>query len=647
MDCIGIDLGSMNSCCSYYNTKLKRVDVIPNSLGNYSTPTMIYLSKDTSEILYGDVVSDLLKSNNNGEYLENIFTNIKRLLGLSYDDFMKNTDLNVGFKQNIVNKKGALTFKVLYNKQEKFFTVADLIKLYLKFLKNTCEEFLNNEIKNCCITIPVYFNDSQREILKMCCKDVNLNILRILNEPTAAALSYGFHNTNLESEYSLIIDSGAGTTDISLLYMDYTEAVYEVKNTAGDNFLGGEDITNNIDKYIQSKINREVSKKQLNKIKVCAENIKKDLSFKSSSRNILEFEEDHVINISRIQFNEINKEWFGKVKNLIWYVIDGYIQQNIHFTINKIANIIFIGGTTKIPYFKQLITDMFGHELTINNTIDPDQTVSIGAALQGALLSNLIDEDSGGDILLLDTIPLNIGIETSGGLMSPIISRNTLLPVSRSKSFTNSDAFDDTILINIYRGQRKFVKDNELIGTFTLHDEILGNYDKGDILITITFDIDSNSIITGKAIAKVSDYEIITEIKVVKTLVNVSTDLDEILLNADMNKLIDSELSSKILAKMELYDSFKNLLSIFHEKRDIIEEQIKEESSSDSFLISELNNVFNSTFNIIQDYQNYTNIELKTIKTDFENKWHALLFGGSFILKDENNLIIEYGGTSI
>ena len=638
--CIGLDFGAMNSCCSFYNTISKKVDVIPNTLGYYTTPTMIWFSKDSDEILFGNVVQDLLNSNNNNEYLENIFTNIKRLLGLSYSSFIKNTDLNIWFKRNnIINNNDVLTFKITYNNKECFFTVEDLIQLYLDFLKKTCEKFLNKSIKNCCITIPVYFNDSQRELLKNCCKNIDLNVVRILNEPTSAALSYGFSKQNLESEYVLIIDSGCSTTDISLLYMDYIESVYQVKNTAGDNFLGGEDITNEISKYIQSKINIPLSLKELNKIKTQAEQIKKTLSFNQSSKLLFEFgEKDILLNLSTVQFNEINKEIFRKVKNLIYYVIDGHIQQDLDFSISKIKSIIFIGGTTKIPYFKQMIIEMFGNDILINNTIDPDQSVSIGAALQSAIIYNLIDESD--DILLLDTVPLNIGIEIHGGLMSPIISRNTIIPVSSSRDFTNSDEFEDTIIINIYRGQRKFVKDNELIGTFELKSDMFTKYDKGKLLITITFNVDSNSIITANATVNINDTKISNEIIVTKENKLSSTNISDILLNADINKLIDSELANKILAKLELYDSFKYLLSIFHEKRN-------EMKNENSFLISELNTLFNNTFNIIQDFQNYTHIDLKNTKETFEATWHKLLFGGALILKDENNLIIDYGGSSI
>lgn len=644
--CVGIDLGAMNSCCSYYNIEKNKVDVIPNNLGFFTTPTMIWFSKDSDEILFGNVVEDLLNSNNNNNYLENIFTNIKRLLGLSYSSFIANDDLNIWFKRNnIVDKDNILTFKIVYNNTVHFFTVDDIIKLYLNFLKNICEKFIGELIDECCITIPVYFNDSQREILKNCCNSINLNVIRVLNEPTAAALSYAFNNNrdiqnSLDTEYALIIDSGCSTTDISLLHMDYIESVYEVKNTAGDNLLGGEDITNEISKYIQKKLQNHngLTNKQLNKIKTQAESAKKSLSFKSSVKLLFEFgEKDIFLNLSQMQFKEITKDWFRKIKNLISYVIDGHIQRDITFTISNIKSVIFIGGTTRIPYLKEIVNEIFCGKIIINNVIDPDQTVSIGAALQCALINDLIDNSIGGDTLLLDTIPLNIGIETYDGLMSPIISRNTIIPASNSCTFTNSNGFEDSIVINIYRGQRKFVKDNELIGTFELKNNILSKYDKGELVITITFSIDANSIITSKAITKINDELIINEIILTKESINLNlNNLNDILFNSDMNKLMDSELANKTLKKMELYDSFKYLLSVFHEKHN-----------GDNLNLLELNNLFNDTFDVIQTFKDYTDLELQVCKTNFESKWHKLLFGGQSILKDEYNLIIDYGGSSI
>ena len=641
---VGADFGTTNSCLSWFNTESKQVQVIPNQQGNFTTPSILFLNNESSEILFGESASQLLHSNNNQLYLSNIFSNLKRLIGnINLTDNLKEC-----FKHNNLqlDSNNKLSFKLNFNNQEKEFDIKTLITFYLNHLKNILLNHFgtSNTNFNIVLTVPAYFDDYQRTFLKECCESIGFIILRIINEPTAASLAYAldkYKNGNLNEEYILTFDCGGGTTDISLLHLDYIDSIYEVKNTIGNNFLGGEDITNNLTNYIISKLNlQNGSTKYYNKIKRAAEVCKKLLSFNQSHTIILELaDQDYTLNITQTQFNEINKEFYSKIKNLIYYVLDDYISKNNDFNYSKINSIIFVGGTTRIPYFKTLFQNIFPNAY-INNTIDPDQTISIGASIQGALLKNLIDQDSGGDTLLMDILPLSIGIETIGGIMTPIISRNSMIPISRTQQFTNSDSFEKIITINVYQGERKFVIDNSFLTSFQLESDLFQNYDKGEITVSITFHVDTNSIITAKAIAKISDTELISEIQVTKEHNTLNQkELDEILYYSEMNKLIDNEMSNKILAKLELYDSFKNLLSVFHEKYH--------HDNSDKFVISELNNLFNHTFNVIQTFQDYSPLEINNIKELFEKKWHTLLFDKGIILKDDNRLIIEFGGTTL
>jgi molecular chaperone DnaK (HSP70) len=640
---VGIDFGTTNSCISYYNSQTKNVQVIPNEQGNYTSPSMLFFDSESSEILFSDSAMQLFRSNNNQSYLPNIFNNIKRLIGKhTIDD-----KLLPFFKHNKYNSN--LEFEIVFNNEAKTFTIQNLIIFYLKYLKNIiCNHFSlkSDTVIDIVITVPAYFDDNQRTIIKNSCESIGLIVLRIINEPTAASLAYAldkYKKGDVEEEFILTFDCGGGTTDISLLHLDYLNSIYEVKNTIGDNILGGEDITNNLVDYIIEKLRfnkSELNNKILNRIRKQAEEAKKQLSYNTQTTIYLELSDtDYTLTISQSQFNEINSDFYRKVRNLIYHVLDDYIQKTRDFEYSKINSIIFVGGTSKIPYFKTIFQDIFPQAI-INNTIDPDQTISIGASIQGALLKDLIDEDNGGDTLLMDIVPLSIGIETIGGIMTPIISRNTLLPVSRTQIFSNSEGYEDTIVINIYQGERKFVKDNIFLAFFTLQSDILAQYDKGELQISVTFEIDSDSIITAKAIAKVNDTNVESSIQVTKSFTNnnSSQNLDDILFSAEMNKLIDSELSNKILAKIELYDSFKYLLSVFHEKKT-------EQQNEDNALLSELNELFNHTFNIISNYVDYSSKELRDIKSLFEKKWHALLFGGNIVLKDDNGHIIEFGGT--
>jgi molecular chaperone DnaK (HSP70) len=644
---VGADFGTTSSCLSYYNVNTKRVDVIQNEHGSYTSPSILFLDQESSDILCGETVLNLYNDENK---CANIFSNIKRLIGYSKND-KDCKELEFFKNNNMIIKEDKIVFNVKFDNQTCEITVKSLLNFYLNYLKSIIKNYFGNQlvddIIDIVITVPAYFNDNQRTILKECCESINMNVLRIINEPTAASLAYAFEKNKLNkeidvaSEYILTFDSGGGTTDISLLHLDYTDELYEVKNTIGDNFLGGEDITNNITKYIIEKLKLDqsnISKRNYNKIKKEAENAKRNLSFNMNYNIYLELGENvYNTSLSQFQFIEINKDFFLKIRNLIYYVLDDYISKTRDFSYNEIKSVIFVGASTKIPYFKKIFNEILP-DAYINDTLNPDQTISIGASIQGALMKDLISSNDGGDILLMDVIPLSIGIETLGGIMTPIISRNNLIPVSRTKEFTNSNSFDDTITINIYQGERKFVKDNVHLGSFDLKCDLFKEFDKGEIQITVEFDVDSNCIINATAYAKVGDVSSSIQVTKDSKVVNKES-LDEILYYSEINKLIDSEKSNKILAKIELYDSFKYLLSIFHEKY--------EHTLDDNIMLNSLNNLFNETFDVIQEYDNYTCGELKIIKEKFEKQWHILLFGGQVILKDSDGLIIEFGGTSI
>lgn len=613
---VGLDFGSTNSCISYYNRHTKQVVVIQNEQGSYTTPSVLYLSQDSTEILCGEPALHLL---NNSTFLPNIFSNLKRLIG-----------------QDIKHK-------VKFNNIEKEFDTKSLVVLYFDYFRKLIMNYFSMkqlDVTAVVITVPAYFNDLQRSVIKDCCECVKFNVLRIINEPTAASLAYAFEQNKLQScegEYILTFDSGGGTTDISLLHLDYVESMYEVKNTVGDNFLGGEDITQNVMEYIIKKLSfKNISDKQLNKIRREAESAKKGLSYNVSHCMYLEFgDKDYSLIITQNQFNEINKEFFDKIKNLIYYLLDDYIAKTGDFKYYLIRSIVFVGGTSRIPYFKKLFSDIFP-EAFINNTIDPDQTISIGASIQGGLIKNIISIEDGGDTLLMDIIPLSIGIETLGGIMAPIISRNNLIPVSRTKTFSNSVGYDDTIVINIYQGERRFVSDNIHLGSFELKCELFAKYDKGEIIITVTFDISSDSIISATATATINDELIQSQIEITKQQNFLKDDLQEILMYSESNKLLDLEKSNQVLAKIELYDSFKSLLSVFHSNYQ-----------DDITLKANLNALFNDVFYAIENYTNYTSSQLVTVKEKFEKQWHMLLFGGPVVLKDEDGLIIDFGGTTL
>jgi molecular chaperone DnaK (HSP70) len=600
---VGIDWGTTYSCVSTIVDG--KVKVIPNENGEMTSASAIYFDPYSTDILYGNIAKNCKGS----------FSNLKRLICTSLDNL---GELEPFFTENhIVNNK----FQVEYNNTTTFFSVEELVILYLSYLKMYTTEFLNcnkSTVFDLVITIPVYYTDTQREITKECATKAGFNVIRIINEPTAAALAYTQITTEQKEENVLVFDCGGGTTDLSILSMDHQERFYQVKNVIGNNLLGGEDLTELLYNYFgKTHPHRHLRK--------ACEKMKRELSYNTSST--VELGESY-ITLSQNKFLDLSKPFFDKIRKLIRTLLGD--------TKEPVSRVIFIGGTTRIPFIKEIFKQILGQNITICSDIDPDQTVSIGAATQGALLKHLFENLVISETLLLDIVPLSIGIETLGGIMVPIVSRNTCIPVTRTREFTNTNS-DTEIDIHIYQGERKLVSDNFYLTSFKL---TVPEAEPSSLLIQVTFDINADSIISATAKIKGETFEsslVITKGDQTKTTSNVN--LDDILMNAEEHKLYDSVIANKILSKIELYDSFKKFLGIFHEKRAEI---LGSKPESESFLCSQLNTLFNETFTIINDYLNYTPIQLKEIKVTFETEWHKLLFDiGPTFKDDETGLIID------
>ena len=612
---LGVDFGTVNSCVSWFGNGNGKIKVIPNENGEMTSASAIYFDPYSSDILYGNIAKNCKGS----------FTNLKRLIG---KDLHNLGELQPFFVDQIVidNK-----FQVKYNNTVTLFSVEELVVLYLSYLKKyTIESLTCQGPFDLVITIPVYYTDIQREITKECATKAGFNVIRIINEPTAAALAYSQISQTIdllqdplqEEENVLVFDCGGGTTDLSIVNMDHIEKFYQVKNVIGNNLLGGEDITELLYNYFKVE-----SKPHKNLRKAC-EQIKCELSYNFTSTVEVG---DSYITLSQSKFIDLSKVFFDKIKKLIKTLL-GETKE----TKETIDRIIFIGGTTKIPYIKEIFKGIFGQDISICSDIDPDQTVSIGATIQGAILQNLYQDESLENTLLLDIIPLSIGIETLGGIMIPIVSRNTCIPITRTREFTNTNS-DTEIDIHIYQGERKLVCDNFYLTSFKI---TVPEAEPGELLIQVTFDINADSIISATAKIKGDDNESVIQItkeKRFNTTNNIN--LDEILMNAEQNKLFDSEIANQILSKIELYDSFKKFLGIFHEKRSEI---LQDKPESESFIFSQLNILFNETFAIINDYISYTPIQLKEVRVTFEAEFHRLLFDiGPTFKNEETGLIID------
>jgi molecular chaperone DnaK (HSP70) len=571
---LGIDFGTTNSCVCYYQNGL--YNLIPNENGNYITKSCIYFNPNSDEILYGDIAYKC-KDNIN---------NFKRLLGVKYEDFKKDQSLCYFFKhlhivadkddtlqiENEVSiRQGRLCKIVLqYNNRLHEFSIEYIIGLYITHLLKRTREFLNiqNEKINAVITVPVLFTNIQRTMLKSIFELCNINVVRIINEPTAAILPYVINNNESDNtaksniENILVIDCGGGTTDFTVIECDHSDTFFEVKYTTGDNFLGGEDITDNMYNYIISKYN--FSNKNHQKIRKQCEIAKCLLSYQQNATIYIEDNDTNqqectAISISRSKFININNDFFKKIRDCIINTT----------TFIDIDRIVFVGGTTRIPYFSQLCKDIFNTDIIIEKTINQDHVVSMGAALQAYLLTDRERQDNL-NVTLLDVLPISLGVETDGGIMTPIISRNSLIPISKTETFTNADC-ENLIDINIYQGERKFVKDNLFLGTFSIPTRLDDNREwskRNSIYISITFDINSDGILIVTSKNKQNENVTIEKSVVIdqyiKSKPNVGDkyNLDDYVYNDDYDKIKDSELANKILAKIELnykYEMYKRI----------------------------------------------------------------------------------------
>lgn len=661
---IGIDFGTTNSCVSVFNEKSGKIEIVNDNSGNNTYPTCLYFDKETDDILFGEVAYNLLKSKNNGMYIGNIIHNIKRLVGIDWNSLSNNNNqentLQKFFKESgikIIEKqenKNHICIQLTYNRSTKNFTVSDIIKLYLRYLKHLIYQNYGSENEKCTnlktvITVPAYFTDIQREVILDCCKTVGFDILRVINEPTSAILAYTWEMNKINKNFIenmgdkidnyLVLDCGGGTTDLSLINVDYEEMIFQVKTVEGDNFLGGQDLTNNMVKWVCNKIALvDPTTKILNTILKECERAKAELSYNQNTVINLECinDKDHMIQLSRTKFVEINEVFFSKIRELLKKINGDKM--------NKVDKILFVGGSTNIPYFVEMCNQIFGHEIQIINTLDKNTAVSIGATVQGIILSGIletIDETNKfTDTLLLDIIPMSIGVKTIGDIMSVIIPKGTPIPCERTEYFSNSEDYVNSIDIDIYQGIRKFVKDNFYLGSFVL-ENLDDTKTRGQIHIKMVLRVDENGIIRAKAEQKsgggADDEGVIKEI-VVSKIVNNKNCKDkekskeeqfEKDIEDEFLKIDDTERANKILAKLELYDSFKFLLTRFHEIRENLitcDEKYDLNSGWKRFQIDELNNLFNDTFNIIMEWENYNKDILITTKISFEKRWHEIIY---------------------